>query len=83
MPSSSNSLRAFLGPRPGSRVSSTSPTGYFARSFSAAGIVPVSSSDMILSSSVAPIPGSWVTLPSRARAATERGASRTDLAALR
>ena len=53
------------------------------RSFSTAGIVPVSSSASIFSSSVRPMPGSSVTLPSRVMAATERGASRTDLAALR
>ena len=83
MPSSSKSLRARFGPRPGRRVISTSPTGNFARSFSVAGIVPVSTSAWIFSSSVRPIPGSDVTLPSRVRAATDRGASRTDFAALR
>jgi hypothetical protein len=62
---------------------STSPTGNFARSFSAAGIVPVSSSATIFSSSVRPIPGSSVTFPSRVSAATDRGASRTVFAALR
>ena len=62
---------------------STSPTGNFARSFSAAGIVPVSISAWIFSSSVRPIPGRLVTLPSRVRAATDCGASRTDFAALR
>ena len=41
IPSSSKSLRARLGPSPGRRVISSSPGGYFARSFSAAGIVPV------------------------------------------
>jgi hypothetical protein len=83
IPSSSNSLRAFLGPRPGRRVRSTSPGGYFARSFSVAGMDPVSSSETIFSSSVLPMPGSSVTLPSRVSAATERGASRTVFAALR
>ena len=57
MPSSSKSLRARLGPRPGRRVMSISPGGNFARSFSAAGIVPVSSSATIFSSSVLPMPG--------------------------
>ena len=56
-PSSSKSLRARLGPRPGSRVMSIRPGGNFARSFSAAGIVPVSSSATIFSSSVLPIAG--------------------------
>ncbi len=54
-----------------------------ARSFSMAGIVPVSSRATVFSSSVRPMPGSSVTLPSRVMVATERGASRTDLAALR
>ena len=59
------------------------PAGKRARSFSTAGIVPVSSRAWIFSSSVRPMPGSSVTLPSRVIAATDRGASRTDLAALR
>jgi hypothetical protein len=59
------------------------PAGMRARSFSMAGIVPVSMRAWIFSSRVRPIPGSSVTLPSRVMAATERGASRTDLAALR
>ena len=83
MPSSSNSRRARLGPRPGRRVMSTSPGGNRARSFSTAGIVPVSTSARIFSSSVLPIPASDVTVPARASAATEVGASRTALAALR
>ncbi len=83
MPSSSKSLRARLGPRPGRRVRSTSPGGNFARSFSAAGIVPVSRSALSFSSSVLPIPGSSVTRPSRVSAETETGASRTAFAALR
>ena len=60
-----------------------SPGGNLARSFSTAGIWPVSSSAWIFSSSVRPIPGNSVTRPSRVSAATEVGASRTDLAALR
>ena len=59
------------------------PGGNFARSFSAAGIVPVSSSARSFSSSVLPMPGSDVTLPSRVSAAIDIGASRTALAALR
>ena len=62
---------------------STSPGGNLARSFSTAGIVPVSTSVRTFSSSVLPMPGSDVTVPSRASAATERGASRTVLAAVR
>ena len=62
---------------------STRPGGNFPRSFSTAGIEPVSISATIFSSSVLPIPGSSVTRPSRAIAATEVGASRTALAALR
>ena len=83
IPSSSKSLRARLGPRPGSRVRSISPGGNLARSFSAAGIVPVSSSALSFSSSVLPIPGSVVTRPSRVSALTDVDASRTALAALR
>ena len=65
------------------RVIATSPAGNLARSFSAAGIVPVSSSARIFSCRVAPIPGSSVALPSRASPATDTDASRTRLAALR
>ncbi len=83
MPSSSNSLRARLGPRPGSLVISTSPAGNFARSFSAAGIEPVSIRSTIFSWSVLPIPGRSVALPLRASAATETVDSRTVLAAVR
>ncbi len=83
MPSSSKSLRARLGPRPGRRVRSISPGGNLARSFSAAGIVPVSNSACSFSSSVLPMPGRLVTRPSRVRALTETDASRTALAALR
>ena len=57
------------------------PGGNFARSFSAAGIVPVSTSARIFSCSVLPIPGSSVARPSRASAATDTDASRTALAA--
>ena len=42
---------------------SSSPAGYFARSLTAAGMSPVSSSATIFSSSVLPIPGSDVTVP--------------------
>ncbi|HEV2777731.1 MAG TPA: helix-hairpin-helix domain-containing protein, partial [Solirubrobacteraceae bacterium] len=59
-----------FGPSPGRRVMSRSPGVYFARSFSAAGIVPVSSSATSFSSSVLPIPGSDVTSPRRVRPAT-------------
>jgi hypothetical protein len=83
MASSSNSLRAFFGPSPGSRVMSTRPGGYLARSFSTAGIVPVSRSWPTFSSSVLPMPGSEVTVPARVSAAIERGASRTVFAAVR
>ncbi len=60
-----------------------SPGGNFARSLSAAGIVPVSSSAMIFSCSVLPIAGSSVARPARASAATDTDASRTVLAAAR
>ena len=59
------------------------PAGNLARSRSAAGIVPVSSSATILSCNVAPIPGSSVARPARASAATDTDASRTVLAAVR
>ena len=60
-----------------------SPGGNFARIFSTAGIDPVASSAWSFSSSVRPMPGSSVTVPARVIADTERGASRTALAALR
>jgi hypothetical protein len=53
-----------------------------ARSFTAAGMSPVSSSARIFSSSVLPIPGNSVTRPSRVIASTETAASRTALAAV-
>ena len=63
---------------------SISPAGNFAAQLlDARGSSPVSSSASIFSSSVLPIPGSSVTLPSRVMAATDRGASRTAFAALR
>ena len=52
MPSSECSSRARFGPRPGRRVIAIRPGGNFARSRSAAGIVPVSSSARIFSCSV-------------------------------
>jgi hypothetical protein len=61
----------------------TRPGGYLARSFSAAGIVPVSRRAWIFSSSVRPMPGSSTARPSRASSATEREASRTFLPAVR
>ena len=82
-PARRTARRAFFGPRPGRRVISISPGGYFARSFSAAGIVPVSSSATSFSSSVLPIPGSEVTVPARVSAATETVASRAAFAAER
>ena len=83
MPSASCSSRARLGPRPGRRVIAISPEGNFARSFSAAGIVPVASSARIFSCSVLPMPGSSLARPARASAATDTGASRTLFAAVR
>ncbi len=62
---------------------STRLAGNFARSFSIAGIVPVSSSAWIFSSSVLPIPGREVTVPARVIAATDDDALRTDRAPLR
>ncbi len=81
--SSSKSLRARFGPSPGSRVISTRPGGYFALSFSAEGIEPVSSSVLSFSSIVLPMPGSSVTVPARVISATDAPASRIAFAALR
>ena len=83
MPSSSNSFRARLGPSPGRRVIASSPAGYFARSLTADGMSPVSSSATIFSSSVLPIPGNEVTVPLRVSAATDTVASRAAFAAER
>ncbi len=83
IPSSVNRRRARLGPSPGRRVISSSPAGYLPRSFSSAGIVPVSSSATSFSSSVLPIPASSVTRPWRVMPATDTIASRALLAALR
>ena len=66
------------------RVTSTSPGGNFAFSFSAAGIVPVSSSASIFSAIVLPTPGSSLDPARRARAPRPtRADSRIALAALR
>ena len=61
----------------------TRPGGNFARSFSAAGIVPVSASATIFSCRVAPIPGSSFARPASASSATEVDASRTVFEAVR
>ena len=82
-PSSSNSLRARFGPSPGTRVTSTSPAGYLALSFVAAGITPSSSRAPIFSSIVLPTPASWVTRPARVSSSTDALASRIAFAALR
>ena len=60
-----------------------SPDGNFARSLTADGMSPVSSSARSFSSSVLPIPGTDVTLPSRVSAMIDTEASRTALAAVR
>ena len=83
IPSSSNSRRARLGPSPGSRVISIRPAGTSRRSLTAAGIAPSSASASTFSWMIAPTPGSSVARPWRASAATDTGASRTALAALR
>ena len=62
---------------------STRPGGNFARSLSAAGMEPVSSSASIFSAMVLPTPASSSTLPLRASSATDPPASRIALAALR
>ena len=62
-------LAGALGPEAGqAREVDEARPGIRARSFSMAGIVPVSSSASIFSSSVRPMPGSSVTLPSRVMA---------------
>ncbi len=83
IPSSSNSRRARLGPKPGRWVMAISPGGNFSRSLTACGISPVSSSATSLDSSVLPMPGISVTLPSRTICATETDDSRTAFAAVR
>ena len=65
------------------RVISTSPTGIFALSFSAAVIEPVSSSWSIFSAIVLPTPASSSARPSLASSATDTPDSRIALAALR
>ena len=82
-PSSSNRRRAFFGPMPGSRVTSTRPGGNFSRSLTADGMSPVSISATIFSCNVLPMPGISVARPSAASAATEREESRITRAALR
>ena len=82
-PISSYSRRARFGPKPGRCMTDSSPLGNLARSFTAAGISPVSSSARSFSSSVLPIPGTVVTLPSRVIAMIDTDESRTALAALR
>jgi hypothetical protein len=64
-------------------VISTSPGGYFAFSFSALGMEPVSSSVAIFSAIVLPIPASCVTVPASLISAIEPLASRIAFAALR
>jgi hypothetical protein len=59
------------------------PGGNLPRSLSAAGMSPVCTSETILSWRVVPIPASSVARPSSARAATDKDASLTALAALR
>ncbi len=59
------------------------PAGNLARSLTADGMSPVSSSARSFSSSVLPIPGTDVTLPWRVRSMIETEASRTALAAVR
>ena len=64
-------------------MTAISPVGNFARSLTADGMSPVSSSARSFSSSVLPIPGSDVTVPSRVIAMIDTDASRTAFAAVR
>ncbi len=59
------------------------PTGNLARSLADWGMSPSSTSACSFVSSVLPMPASSVARPSRASAATETDASRTERAALR
>ena len=76
-------MRARFGPKPGRRVTSTRPGGYFALSFSADGIFPVSKSVRSFSSSVLPMPGSSVTRPASVSSSIDTVDSRIAFAALR
>ena len=70
MPSSPQSLRAVLGPGPGTCMTSTRPAGSLSRSLANAARSPVSAYSTILASVVPPIPESRVALPSIASWAT-------------
>jgi hypothetical protein len=74
---------ARLGPRPGMRVTSTSPDGMRCLSLSAEGMLPVSSRASIFSAIVLPTPASSTARPCFAISATETPASRIAFAALR
>ncbi len=82
-PIASCSWRTRFGPSPGMRVISTSPTGIFAFSFTAAGISPSSSSASIFSAIVLPTPSSCTARPCFAISATDTPDSRMAFAALR
>ena len=64
-------------------MTSTSPGGYFAFSFTADGIDPVSSRTAIFSAIVFPIPASSVARPARDSSSTDAVASRIAFAAFR
>ena len=65
------------------RVTSISPGGLRLRSFSAEGMLPVSSSAVIFSAIVLPTPASSSARPWRGSSATDTPDSRIALAALR
>ncbi len=83
MPSSSCSRRVVLAPTPGSRITSTSPGGIFASSFSRAVSFPVASSSSTFAAMVAPTSWSSVRRPSRASRSTDSPVCRNRAAALR
>ncbi len=83
MPSSSYSRRVVFAPTPGSRITSTSPGGNFASSFSSAVSLPVSSSSTTFAAIVSPTSGSSVSRPSRASRSTDSPVCRNRAAALR
>ena len=82
-PSSFQIRAAVFGPRPGSRMKSTTSGGTAAFFFPSASISPVSTIWTIFSSIVLPIPGSSFALPSSASCATEPAVSRMRVAARR
>ena len=74
-------MRTVFAPSRGILVTSISEAGYFAFSFVAEGISPVSTRATIFSCKVSPIPGSSVARPASASSSTETGLWRITRAA--